>query len=216
MEGIRKKAGIWMLGVLLAFFVLLFVVFLLVWPPTTSGDVATWAQAVSTTAAVVVALFVALWQQDAARNREETLRLKAKADRCEAAFQLGHYIRTVADKVIAHTSRQVATRVYLTNAAGELDAIGVALDKYNPADFASYRELKPLIALMSARAAMLQQLNHALVGVDANNVSAALEGAFRGFIENIKSNVEEMKVLADEAKAAIPDRACHLFDMDEE
>jgi hypothetical protein len=155
--------------------------------PSSAQDGAAWAQAISSVAAVAAALFVVIWQHHLQTAREEQARKQARAERFEAAFQLGEYLRVVADKVINH-------------AAGELQAIGVALEKCHPADFASYRELKPLVAVMSATSALHQQLKHAMTMGDAHGASALLTAGFGGALESIVANVADLRLVADEAR----------------
>jgi hypothetical protein len=189
----------------IAIAILIAVLLPLVWlwfrfQPGDPADGAAWAQAISSVAAIAAALFVVIWQHHLQVMRDEASRKQARAERLEAAFQLGEYVRVVAVKVIKHASGKNADRIYLTNAAGELQAIGTALGKYHPADFYGYRELKSLMAVMSATAALAQQLEHALTIHDPYAASAMLHQGFGGAIENLTANARELKEVADEAR----------------
>jgi hypothetical protein len=193
----------WLAGIALLIVAAASVALLRCWPPTSSADVASWGQAVSTTAAVVVALFVAAWQHEMQREREAGAMLRDKAPQCETAYQLAGYVETVCKKVLGSLKESHhPDRVYLTDAAGEFEAIGVAFEKYRPADFGTYEQLKPLVAIMAARAALLRHLERALSRMDAQAVRNELLASFDGAVKSIEENVAKLKVSADLASIA--------------
>jgi hypothetical protein len=199
MMKITCLAGVALLGVAIAALALL-----RAWPPATSADVASWGQAVSTSAAVVVALFVAAWQHEMLRRREVILNLQEKADQCETAYQLASYVELVCKKVLDHLAdNHHPDRTYLTNAAGELEAMGVAFDKYRPAEFGTYQQLQPLLSMMAARAALQRHLERALLRMDSIPVRNELLTSFQGAVESIEANVARLKVGADRAAGAV-------------
>lgn len=172
------------------------------WPVKGSADAAAWAQGISTSLAVIAALFVPAWQRLDARERDLKQRDVDSADRTETAFQLAFYVDTVCKKVLRHCQAEHhPDRNYLTNAAGELEAIGAAFDKYRPSDFSTYSELKPLISVMAARAALERHLLRALDRMDVQAVSTELLGAYKGAEDSIEGDVRSLRSAAENAKA---------------
>ena len=181
-------------------------VLLWLWPPGSSSEVAAWAQAVTTGAAVFAALFIGVWQHEAQRARDELSRRQLRANQTETAFQLASYVQSVCNKVIGYVSDKTfdpPDPLFLMNAAGELDAIGVAFQNYHPDDFGTYAQLQPLVGVMAARSALARQLEWALAKAYKDNVAGAVSVGFQGAIESIDANVAKLRLAADAATAEV-------------
>lgn len=135
-----------------------------------------------------------------ARRAQEVAR--EKADRLEAAFQIGAGIKAVCIKVVNHVVQvSPAERVFLTDAYAELESLKVALDKYDPADFPTHRELMPLVSVRSVCAALSWQLEHSVRRADSSIVNSEVRNGFQGLVETLDHHVDLLRKVSDDARA---------------
>ena len=192
-------------GVLAAVLVAVGAACLLLWRrghPRLPADYALWALAITIGGAVTATFLIVVWQHQVQERRQARLAAERRAGRADAAYQLGVCAEVLCKKMIEHTQEMQADPTYIATAAGELHAIGIALEKYDPVDFASYDELKPLTGLIAARASLTQQLRDALQRTDSREMSAELHTGFSRLAGNIAKDVAALQGIARAKKIA--------------
>ncbi|MBK6005942.1 hypothetical protein JJB11_07525 [Ramlibacter ginsenosidimutans] len=177
-----------------------FAVCLKQWPIKSSADAAAWAQAGTTVAVVVVALFMPAWQHERERTQRYADRAHERARRMESAFQLCYAVRAVCEKVAADTTHQPQSTAYFRDAEGQLNAIRAMLGKFAPEDFDGHKELAPAVNVMSIAEGAASQLRFAILVNDNTEQSRAIHGIMSGYIAEVTKYVGEMKAAADEAR----------------
>lgn len=195
-------------GALAAILVAMGAAGLLLWRrghPVTSADYAAWVLAITLGGAVVAMFLIVLWQHQLQEHRQVRAADQLRASRAEAAYQLASYVEVVCKKVIEHTADMQADRAYLTTAAGELQSIGASLERYDPVDFPTYGELRPLTAVIAARAALSQQLSSVLAATDSQALAAELNCGFTSAIGGITKDVAALQSIAIAKKLAAQD-----------
>lgn len=171
--------------------VVLTVLWMLVgWPPTGSADMAAWAQALTTAAALIVALFMPVWQHHRELQQRDAEQRRTRALQLESAFQLGHAVQGVCEKVKAHCAHTIPSSTFFRNAVGELHALRAMLDKFRPDHFDGYKELEPAVSVMSAADALIAQFRFAEEHADQQDMQPYALSVIGGIESSLKTSAK--------------------------
>lgn len=191
-------------GTTLALLAVVFVVLcmIVVWPPSSSTDMAAWAQALTTAAALVVALFIPLHQHERDRTERAANVAREKATQLESAFQLGIGTLSLCEKVLADAELERADSRYLRTALGEAMSLRAMLDKFELRHFDGFEELEPAVSVMAAADAMAVHLRESAARADSIQQKGYLKHALSPMVESLREKVGKLKGVADDAGQA--------------
>jgi hypothetical protein len=169
-------------------------------PPETGADMAAWAQAVTTVVALVAALFLPFHQHERDERLRRTEQARTRASRLESVFQLAAVVLRVCKEVTLTCQQQQGTRVYFTNAVGEVQAIRSMLGKFDPSLFNGYPELDAAVSVMAAADAMAGHLDHAARLADQYDQNRSMCASFAEIGAELVGKVHKLGNVAESAR----------------
>lgn len=163
------------------------------WPPASAPDAAAWAQAITSAAAVVVALSVVFWQNGFEERRRRVAARSARIARLESIYQLACYVETVANKLVSETRGIPSPNPFVIESGhAECVAAGAALSKYIPEHFTTYDELEPFIRATAVQKAVEHYTQQASSLCRTNAMGNWLNGELSLLLPELKSASESL------------------------
>ena len=176
--------------------------------PVNPSDYAAWAEAITAAVAIIGAFAVVLWQHELQAARSEIERLRARATRFEAAYQLAFYCAEVSDRITKEIIRvdQAPDVGELRNAHAELATMGNAFQQFRIGDFEGYEELSSLIRMMSIHQAITDAVRDGVLRGETNLVGNVLLAEIGRLRPTLSAQLEKLSEVAEAARIMAGER----------
>ena len=163
-----------------------------------STNCAAWVQAVGAILAIFASAGLVYWQFYLVSERDKNIEHEEHRARLETVFQLCSYSRQVTEKVVAD-AKQTSTidESTLQMAIGELDAILMALKKYEPNDFLGYQQLRPFMGALAVTNTVRSACESARLKCANQAMSGQISMTLSHLVKSLKTSEDELKAIAD-------------------